>query len=174
MTAQSILDKDTHKRLIEDMPTICHQANIPAAYIHHSMRQHCPDGDCKWVQNYPVLASKGRSGLVLVGDRLEVRALSIGGALIRNFIDARVYTLQRVLEESPNPTVLIIPNFYVSAIDCKPHPSWKVDQIYSLLLDRMSSGLQTVIGVTDMKNMEAVYGTNVVKHLRDNYIVSGA
>lgn len=173
MSVQSVLDKDTHKRLLEDMPTICHQTNIPAAYIHSSMREHCGDSDCKWVINYPRLTETGRSGLVLCGDRLEVRSFAIGGALIRNFIDARVYTLQRVIEEAPNPTVLIIPNFYVAAIDCKPHPSWKIDQIYSLLLERMSSGLQTVLGVTDMKNMESVYGTNIVKHLRDNYIFSG-
>lgn len=173
MTLASVLDSETHKRLIEDMPTICQQAGVPANYIQQSMRNHCGEAECKWVINFKRLNETKYSGLTLVGDHLEVRSLALAGALIRNFIDARVYTLQRVIDEHPTPTVLIIPNFYISAIDCKPHHSWKIDQIYSLLLDRMSLGLQTVIGVTDMKNMEAVYGTNIVKHLRDNYVMSG-
>lgn len=170
MPKNSVLDEVAHRRLIEDMTAICTQAGVPSMYVHRSMRGVCSDTECKWVLNYHKLQDIGKCGLVLQGDDIENRALSIGGALIRNFIDARVYTLQRVIDEDPNPTVLIIPNFYVAAIDCKPHPSWKIDQIYGLLLDRMTKGLQTVIGVTNISNMESVYGTNVVKHLRDHYL----
>lgn len=169
---ESILDRDKHRMLIADLPNVCQQSGVPPSFIHKSMREFCPDLECEWVQGYHRIKQKGKCGLVLVGSDVEKRCLAISGALIRNYIDARVITLQTMLDNEVSPTVLVIPNFHISAIDCKAHPSWKVDQVYSVLLDRMSTGLQTVLGVTSMEDLQMAYGDNVVKHLKSNYVFS--
>ena len=167
---ESILDDDKHRMLIADMSNVCQQSGVPPKYIHTSMRNYCNDAECTWVAKYHSLNQTGKCGLLLVGQNIETRCLAISGALIRNYLDARVVTLQTVIDDGVDPTILVIPNFYISAIDTKPHPSWKVDQVYSILLERMSTGQQTILGVTSMNDLKMVYGDNVFNHLTKNYI----
>ncbi|MEG1728742.1 MAG: hypothetical protein RR280_04285 [Bacteroidaceae bacterium] len=172
MTTDSVLDAEKHKMLIADLPNICQQSGVPAAYIHQSMRSFCTPLECDWVINYHQMSKTGKCGLVLLGDSIETRCLAISGALIRNYIDARVVTLQNVIDYDIHPTVLVIPNFFVAAIDCKPHPTWKVDQVYGILLERMSTGHPTILGISDLKGLEMVYGSSLYKHVRENYMFS--
>jgi hypothetical protein len=103
--------------------------------------------------------------------------MAMAAALLRNYIDARVITVQTLLEASehhheiPDPTVLLIPNLFVRQ-GGKGIPSWKMSLIYDLLLSRFTAGRVTVAYVEDMNLMAADYGALMAQHLKAGYLIS--
>lgn len=174
----SILDKDRHKRLIEDMPHVCATANVPQHFVHQSMKGVATESDIDWVVNFNAYRSKGLAGLALVGVKSpETRMMAICGALLRNFIDARVLPLNTLLALHEkgvlaDPTVMFIPNLYLrSATGSQGLPQWKVHTIYDILLNRFSSGKTTVVFAEDMDALGMAYGQVFKEHLTQNYKV---
>jgi hypothetical protein len=172
----SVLDPQRHARLIADMEHVCAVANVPKSFVQTSMKTYCSAEVIDWVVNFR-LYRPIHAGLLLVNaSNPDTQCLAIGGALIRNFIDARVIPLNTLLmdiESSvvPSPTVLIVPNLYVSQLG-KALPAWKIQQVYDLLLRRMTQNLPTVVSVENMLGMEQTYGRSFAQHLNSHYKVA--
>ena len=88
---------------------------------------------------------------------------AIAGALVRNFIRARVITLGAVLDEiaedgPPEATCLLIPNFFTPKAEGGTIATWQVSALYDLLVRRGAQSLQTVICCPSIEQLGMEYG----------------
>jgi hypothetical protein len=57
----------------------------------------------------------------------------------------------------PSPTVLLVPNLFMSAMG-KNIPAWRVQTMYDLLLERATKSKPTVVYIEDLKGLVGIYG----------------
>jgi hypothetical protein len=115
------------------------------------------------------------AGLVLDGkSNPDTRCMAICGAFVRNFIDARVFSLTDLVDcvqdkdkDVPEPTVMLIPNLFVPSL-----PVWKSSLVYDVLLRRLTLNLPTVVAVESMAKLRNTYGETFFQHLTSHYKVS--
>jgi len=103
------------------------------------------------------------------------RFSAMAAACLRNYIAARVMTVQDVLEAlgegtMPQPTVLLIPNFYTGA-DGGKMAQWDIPALLGMLYSRQSAGLQTVVYVNDLAPMGKAYGIGCEQHLGGQHFI---
>lgn len=176
MEVKSVLDPQRHARLLADLENICHVANVPRTFVHQSMTGFCDGQEIDWVVNFRMYRETCAGLLVVARPNPDTRAMAICGALLRNFIDARVMPLNTVLDhleahEMPEPTVLIIPNLFVQQLG-KALPAWKLQQVYDLLLQRFTANKPTVVCVENLQAMQSAYGQAMYEHLTAHYRIS--
>lgn len=169
-----MLSPETHARIIADLDHICHTANIPKLMMYKSAKDFCSGKELEWLTRFPV-HQRNNQGLVLTGKHNpppDLKMMSMAAALLRNYVDARVVTVQSIIssiidnEEPADPTVLLIPNLYVRG---QKAPEWKMSLVYDHLLSRFTAGKLTVVYVEDLKSMGQEYGQLFVQHLESNY-----
>ena len=158
-----MLTPTTHPRILADFDRITQVAGVQGMFLHKSMKDYCGDGEVDWVKKFRQYREDGIPGLLLHGvEAPDSKCQAITAALLRNYIDARVVPVNRLLDEKvapPSPTVLVIPNLYVSALSSgKSLPSWRIQALYDLLLERSIQNKPTVAYVEDLKGVEALYG----------------
>lgn len=167
-----VLDPERHARLIADFDQICAVANVPRKYVRESMTNVCDSAEIDYVVNFK-LYRESYPGFIIVGkSQSEERCMAIAGALVRNFIDARVVTLTSLLDatenhEVPEPTVMVIPNLYMKSYG-KTLPAWKVSAVYDVLVSRWTANKPTVMALECLKGLEQSYGLAFAEHL-NNY-----
>jgi hypothetical protein len=176
LIADSILDKDLHSRLLADLNHVCELANVPATFVHQSMKGVAEEADIKWVKGFNVARNSGKAGLIIMGHNPEVRMMAIAGALLRNFIDARILPLNTLLTlaekgGAPEPSVLLVPNLFLRSAG-KAIPAWKIQIIYDLLLHRLTSNKPSVLYVESMNALADAYGQVFADHLMAHYQIS--
>lgn len=174
---ESILDEKVHGRLIADLDRVASVANIPKTMIHRTMKDYCTPEEIDWVRH---IRNRGgdKVSLAYVGDSgdtpIESRMMAMTGACLRNFIDARLMTLQEVInllkeDAMPEPTVLMIPNFFIGKDDGGQIASWEVSSLLGLLISRLSAGKVTVLYVQSLKQLEAQYGKPFTTHIKQYF-----
>jgi hypothetical protein len=144
---------DAHRRLVADQQQVCERSGVPWRYIEQSAVVHCQGTELAWLMAFH---EHGRPGLVLVGDRAIDRIMAIAGALVRNFVDARVRTAQQVMDDPVQATVLLVPNLHT--LESKDLPAWKAEKLYDQLLDRFRQDLPTVVWVHSLQAVKADLG----------------
>src|SRR5574337_715786 len=130
----------------------------------------------EWLKHYPEHAKSGM-GLLVTGAQSiapSTKCFAIAGALLRNFVDARVITRDTLLkaleaERELSPTVLLMPNLFTVTAG-KSLPDWRVQLLYDALLARRAAGKPTVAYVEDLHALTEVYGTVFAQHLHDDYV----
>ena len=158
-------------RLVNDLDHIASIAGISRSFIRQSMLPHCDSVEIDYVTNFR-LYRESVPGLLVIGKPdTGTRCNAMCGALIRNFIDARVISLIKLLDASegrevPDPTVMIIPNFYMSSYG-KTLPAWKIAAIYDILLQRQAENKPTVIAMDSYAGMQQSYGASISDHLKN-------
>jgi hypothetical protein len=174
---KSMLNEKKDRMLLADLQHIAQVAGVHTKYIHYGMKDFCGAEEMDWVRRYHLYNGSGKEsvpGLLLVGlDSPEVRCQSIAGSLVRNYIDARVVSLNTVLaaaegKGSLNPTVLLIPNFFIEVPHSKGKPTlpaWKVQALHDLLLKRSQSNTPTVLYVSSLSALAEEYGTTFAAFL---------
>lgn len=170
-----VIDPQEHARLIKEIESVARRANIPVQMVWTSMTKFCTEDEVEYVREFRRMRAKGAFGLVYVGTvpdghkRIIDRMSAVAGALIRNKINAQVMMVGDVIREQqagtlPNPTALLIPNFYdASSADI---PKWRSGALLDMLYSRQQEGAQTFIYVSDWKKMEADYGSSFGEHLK--------
>jgi polyhydroxyalkanoate synthesis regulator protein len=173
----SILDPTVHARLLDDIESVSRQANVPVHMIHRSMKDFCTSAEIKWFRHYKLHMINGDAGICFVGTQPKVnqKIMAIAGAFLRNFIDARVITLTALLQatkegDSPDPTVLLIPNFYVDMEGGKPLPAYESSMLYDVLMERMTRARTTVLYVSSMDMMAKHYGSAMESLVTSHYL----
>jgi hypothetical protein len=173
LAEDSVLDAVRHSRLIQDLDHVCSVANVPRSFVHRSMKLFCDADEIDYVVNFR-LYREHKAGLVMVNKtNPDTRCMAICGALVRNFIDARVIPLNTLLDmieakDVPEPTVMIIPNLFVSQVG-KALPAWKIQAVYDLLLTRFTQNRPTVVAVESMTGLQSAYGLAFAQHLQAHY-----
>lgn len=176
--ATGVLKEEVHNRVVADIANIARDAAIQPHHIWTPLAETCTAKEVEWVRRFKFHSGEGVSGLCLTGKNpkvpIEDHMAAIAGALIRNFIRARVFTVGALLEmkangSAPMPTCLLIPNFFFEKAEAGQVSSWKVPDLLDLLLDRHMQGLQTVIHVSSLPGLEAEYGSAFAKHIKGHY-----
>lgn len=175
-----VLDPVEHHRLIADIEGVCSTANVQQIYVRQSMSKFCTPTEVQWVGNFRENRAKGLGGLLLTGV-LGDRYQAITGALIRNFIDARVVSVNQLVAASnsqgknaveiPDPTVLVIPNLFVSSHG-KAMTSWQIQSLYDILLGRLTANRPTVAYVESLAGVADAYGVVFAEHLTTHFTQS--
>jgi hypothetical protein len=171
-----VLSVEHHNRLVEDIDNIAAQSNILTKSITTRMDAICSLDEITWVQNFRAHKEAGTAGLAYVGkiDKVTDRMMLIAGACIRNFIDARLYTIQEVVEglktgDLYHPRVMLIPNFHISKEVGGGLPSWQISQLLGFLMNRYTAGNITILYIHNMKILASEYGSPVENLIREHY-----
>ena len=183
--ATGVLDKDVHPRLVADIENIAYVASIQPKWIWTPLADTVPVGVISWVTRFKHHEDENNSGLCLTGPQYDLAANSvsaIAGALLRNFIDAQVITAQQLHErlkksDPPNPTCLLIPNFFAGQAHGIKMAHWEITALQDLILDRHLRGRSTVIYATDINAMGEEYGSAVAQLVNAHYrkaVIGGA
>ena len=158
-----ILNEVEHARIIADMDRIALLGGIQPKFLYESMKPYCGLLEVEWVQKFQTYRVKGLHGLILEGvDNPDVKCQAIAGALIRNYIDARVIPLNALFDMKeeggvPSPTVLLIPNLFVCSYG-KTVTAWKMQIIYDLLLSRAIKNKPSVLWIESMAKLQEQWG----------------
>jgi len=171
-----------HERLVADIKGVVQQAGINETYVWTSMRKHCGSDEVKYVSNIKLHAEREDPifGMAYVGkisgSAVNDRMMAIAGACLRSYINAKVMTLQEVIDAMksglmPSPTVLLIPNFFLGRGDGGHIADWEVSSLIGLLYKRQQEGKQTVLYVSDWAGMKAQYGQVFEDHIAGNKFV---
>ena len=171
-----IADPVYHERLMADIHGVAKTANIPESYVWTSIHKYCGQAEVNYVSEIkrhtdseiPIfgMVYKGR----IEGAPINDRMMSIAGMCLRNYINAKVMTLQEVLAslksgDMPSPTVLLIPNFYLGSKSGGHIADWEVSSLIGLLYKRQQEEQQTIVYVGDWDGMKLDYGQVFADHL---------
>jgi hypothetical protein len=168
-----VLDQKCHARLIANRKKVCYDAGIQDKHLRESMIEYCNSEQVDWVRNFETYEAAGIPGLVInYTEKPETVCQAIAGALLRNFIDARVMSLHSVLDACKEeadllaPHVLLIPNLYLQAPAATLQP-WRIEVLHDLLLDRKLHSRMNVLYVESMEGLKSAYGQPFANHLSD-------
>jgi hypothetical protein len=176
-TPAEVIDKVVHRQIIAEMARVCEVANVPEQYVRRSMRGVCKDVEVEWVRSFNIRRAEGLAGLVVEGTvDTQKRCMAITGTLVRNFVDARIMSVNSVVDDqvgAGTPTVLVIPNLYIKTKDTKAALSpWQVQKLYDVLLTRFASNKPTVVCIENMPGLRTDYGAAFAEHLQENFVIS--
>lgn len=176
---KKLIDEKAHATLLADLSHWSRQAGIPERFVFSSMRDYCGATEVDYVLNIMSNPDAEPIGMVyhgkIKGASINDRMMAIAGVCLRNYINAKVMTLQDVIEalkqgDMPSPTVLLIPNFFLSSDSGGRIAEWQVSGLLGLLYKRQQEGKQTVLYVSNRKELEAEYGTPFTEHMNGKFV----
>jgi hypothetical protein len=177
-----VLVPEVHERLVLDIENIARDASIQPIHIMTPLAKAVTAKEVDWVRGFKRHPSEGVSGLCYVGKKpkqpIEDRMAAIAGALVRNFVRARIFTVGQMMEfledkrgSVPEASCLLIPNFFIEKAMAGQTSSWKIPPLLDLLLDRHLTGKQTVIYASSMEALAAEYGAAFEAHVNAHYTI---
>lgn len=175
-TAANYALKDgVHDRLLQDIDAIASMSRVPVTMIKQSSADHLTPSMLSWLISFRQLKANGKANAFLEGHQHkspERVFMAAAAVLIRNFIDARVFSLQHLLdspiEELIQPTVMLVPNFQNNFVG-KPLASHQVQKLYSVILDRMGEDKVTVVYLENFDVMVEQYGVSIAECVGKNF-----
>lgn len=179
-----LIDEAAHVQLLADIDGYTRTAGIQPQYVWTSVTNYCGEDEVAYVETIKdslVKHEGSELGMLYVGDiegaSINERMMSIAGVCLRNYINAKVMTVQDVLiamktDTLPsNVSVLLIPNFFSSRKDGGRIAEWEVANLLGMLYKRQQEGKHTILHVSNMKELKAEYGTALNNHLRGKFVV---
>jgi hypothetical protein len=171
-TSSTVIDPIQHKGLIADKERICAKACIQTRFLYEGMIAYCSPREIEWVRRFPEFREKRVPGLMIEAKASpEVSCQAICAALLRNFINAQVMSVESVLHQHKSgydvtsTTVVLIPNMFITACG-KPMPPFKIHSLYDVLLMRSLRGKPTVVCVEDSSKLMGMYGKTFANFLQ--------
>lgn len=178
--AFGVLQKDHHAQLVADLSGYAKDAGIQPLWICKALPSSISSAERDYLRGFRRHAEEGISGLVLHGKNtgdVEARMSAMAGALVRNFIRARVMTLGTMIDllakgEMPDIAALLVPNFFLSVAEGGTVAPWQVNALFDYLTYRHVSGMQTVLYVSDLSLLGKEYGMAFKSHIETHYLKS--
>jgi hypothetical protein len=175
--AHKILIPEHHQRLVQNLASVAQTAHIPPQYIYrYSMADHCTQAELDWVRTLHSHEDEDCAGLIYEGKqpKLDQRMMTMAGAFIRNYIDARVYPVQDIVQmlkrgKKPEGTIILVPNFFLTKENGGHVATWEVSALLGWLYDRYGSSQQTVLYVQSLTAVEQEYGTSFKDHIDEHF-----
>lgn len=172
-----ILEPSVHMNLVETMEDVAETARVPEKFIFNTrMGDFCAEKELKWVSRYYSHRKDGCAGLAYTGNSalLEDRMFSIAGAFLRNYIDARMFTIHEIIDRlrensMGDYSVVLVPNFFMGT--AKKVPDWQISLVQSWLMGRYARSRILVLYVSNMEELAAVYGTQIRDHINKRFYV---
>ena len=176
--ASELFDSEYHAELLRNLPQITREANIPERVVYTPMQEHCGAQAVDFMRHLKQHSENGMYGLVFHGLQhgvpIQEKMMLMAGAALRNYVHAKVQTLQDVLQDVkagnfPTATLLLIPNFSIAKDEGGHVADWDLSNLVALLIKRQLEGKQTVVYVNNFQDLEADYGSVVSNHIRENF-----
>ncbi len=174
-----VLDPSVHGRLLQNLDHFAQKANIQKHMITMKMSEfNCTKQEINYVKTIKRKSADGIYGLVYTGKEdgssVITRMMAIAGACLRNFVDAKVMTIQELLSElkegtPPEVSVLLVPNFFISRAEGGKIADWHIAELLGLLYSRMATGKQTLLYVSDFEALRKAYGDPMATHLEQHF-----
>lgn len=174
-----VLSPANDYQLVMGLDKFSRTAGILPKYVYRSMFDFVGDAEVNWMRDYRSHIRNGIHGCCLVGQSEPLKQVSaMVGCAIRNYIDAKVMTLQEVLDARKvgDPIgfeLVAVPNFFVSKAEGGDVPSWQSSQLLSWLYERYASGHMTILYVSNLNGLATGYGSAFKTFILDNYVVIG-
>lgn len=170
----SPLAKSAHSELIRDVAMYARLAGIRREWLWQPLADHVGANEIQFISSYRRLRDRGVKGLLYVGasNGVNDRMQALTGALVRNFIDARVRPTSQAItrigpiEESPPAacSVLFLPDLCVGPGD---QPDWFVREVVAMFMEREAAGKQTIAYIRSLEMVKKVYGETLSELLSD-------
>ena len=178
--ASGVLLKDVHARLVANLNGYAQDAGVQPFWLSTSMKDVCSPEEMEFVRNLNVAKKeRGKFSAAFVGQSsnspVEMRMYAIAAALVRNFVRARVISLNQVIDtlnegELPDASVLLIPNFFFALGEGGELKSWLKVGLLDMLYARQAAHQPTLLGVSNMKMLEKDYGTQFRVFIEQHYV----
>lgn len=175
-----VLHKDVHGRLVAEIDSVARDASIVPEFIWKPLVESCGDKEVSYIKRFKFHRQDRMGGLAYVGRNPKVdvtdRMSAMAGALLRNFIRARVMTVEELIDVLdkdgvPSHACVAIPNFYVEkSLGGGKMADWRVGLLFDFLLQRRKLGLQTLLYVSDLKAMGSEWGPAFERYVKDHFI----
>lgn len=170
------LVRGVHERLVDELATVAKDARIPPHWVYQPVGTGLTPEEKDWIKGFHKHTAESVAGLAYAGATVQVeeRMCRVAGVLLRNFVRARVLTVQGVFNEidageALDVSCLLIPNLVV-AEDVGAIPKWRAHQMTDLLLERFTTGRQTVVYVSGDADLAKIYGTKLQRHIESHYV----
>jgi len=167
----SILHEPKYEALVSDLENICKVAGMynSMQYVWNTANGALNDYEIGWILEYHKQHEIGYFLALFSGKHAiaQDKMMRMVGAFLRNFIDARIYPLDEVLESEviADCRVLFIPDFHFSDLSSNT-PKWRVKKIYDMLQNRSRAGKQTVL-YCQAANLQSNYGKLMESYIRE-------
>ncbi len=175
---EGVLDKKFHAPIIRRLDFFSVQTRVPVSYICSSAANHLSPDHLKALQKFHDWTNLGIGGLMVHGkanQSITSMFCAIAGFMIRNKIDARIYTLQELATDArldgpglPNCNVLLIPDFHIVEVRTN---DWIRQTIDTIIYSRYANQQFTIIYCEDHKLMRSQYGKPLDMHFLKTYKV---
>jgi len=177
--ASGLINVNDHDMLLADIQGVVRQAGIQEKYVWSPIRDYCGEAEIDYVATLNDSEAEA-IGMVYVGNiegaSVNDRMMAIAGTCLRNYINAKVMTVQDVIHAlktdtmPSNVSVLLIPNFFIGKTDGGHIADWEISALLGMLYKRQQEGKKTVIYVSDKKALEAEYGKTFIDHLDGKFV----
>jgi len=174
--APGVLKPMEHFQLVEDLHRFCLEAGVAEDYVTHSMLDYCNGfAEIDWMRNYPSHIEEGCYGAVFVDSpKILTRMSAMVGCCLRNYIQARLTTVQTLISELkdgnlPIEDLLAITNFCLPKTKGGGIPTWQLPLLIGMLYERFAHKRYTVLYVSSMNDVKAQYGTVISQHIEDYF-----
>lgn len=168
------MTKAVHGELIRDAGMYSRLAGIRKEWFWQPLAAHVGANEIQFISSYHRLRDRGVRGLLYLGasNGVNDRMQALAGALVRNFVDARVRPTSQAItrigpiEESPPAacSVLFLPDLCMGPGD---QPDWFVREATALLMEREAAGKQTIAYIRSLELVKRVYGDSLFELLAD-------
>lgn len=178
-----VLSKDHHSRLVADLENFAKDAFIQPHHIWTKLSvEEVGEASVNYVRRFKFQTQEKISGLALVGKAPKIgpedRMAAMTGALVRNFVRARVLTANQVIEVAESGRLndfacIMIPNFHTGALSSgkDQQAAWRVGILLDVFFSRHALGLQTVVYASNMTEVAHEYGPAMKRHIENHFTV---
>ena len=179
--ASGVLHKEHHDRLVADLGNYALDAGIQPHWIWSPLPDDFTKREIDYLKSFRKhqAGGTGTSGLVYVGSggagKMETRMSAMAGALVRNFIRARVMTLGSVLDrlaskDSIDISCVLIPNFFYTQAEGGTIASWQISALLDFIANRQVTGQQTILYASDKSALRKEYGLGFGAMLDNHFL----
>jgi hypothetical protein len=182
--SEKLIDEEYHSQLLLDVAGYTRMAGIPERFVWSSLTEYCTnEAEVRYVIGLKQSLNKKDTeiiGMVYLGTpegaSVHDRMMSIAGACLRNYLNAKVMTVQDVIsalksESMPtNVSVLLIPNFFIGKDQGGHIANWEISSLLGMLYKREQEGRHTVLYVSDQEELLAQYGDSFAQHIAKKFV----
>jgi len=171
------LRQGIHDPLIKEIDRIAHEAGITPADV--TGANYCmTDAEMDYLKGFRRTGETGSLGIIYIGQHdpaVAARCRTVCGALLRNFITARLIVREELVSElfdnrrQPNADLIAVPDFAY-----KDAPPATRRALSSWLMGRITRGRQTMFGLPDKTALSDLFGSEAAHYTKHFVVKHGA
>jgi len=176
---KGILLPETHHNLVDQLDEVAKAARIAPYWISSvSMTAiNCTAAELEYAAGFRQWKDSNVAGAIYFGslDSFQDRMNAMCGALIRNFINARMVPVKTICtriksKQDIEGTAIFIPNFLVGENQYE-WADWDKSGFYDWLYQRNMEGKQTILGSKSMKAVKSMFGDSLYEYVANHFMV---